>query len=160
MLTHYLYRRIIKFAADKHEELIAGKLAGLVSQDSQLVTLCSMFPLTQAMIEHGEANGGNAMNLEAKSKGENGVLFLASLAIDGAENEAIALPIMKQWQDEIDAYATSLGVNWDWRFLNYAYAGQDPIATYATDKIRAASGKYDPDGVFQKLRRTGHRIVS
>ncbi|KAK8121576.1 hypothetical protein PG984_010246 [Apiospora sp. TS-2023a] len=152
--------RIIKFAADKHEELIAGKLAGLVSQDSQLVTLCSMFPLTQAMIAHGERNGGNAMNLEAKSKGENGVLFLASLAIDGSENEAIALPIMRQWQDEVDAYATSLGVNWDWRFLNYAYSGQGPIATYATDKIRKAAGKYDPDGVFQRLRRTGHRIVS
>ncbi|KAK7961567.1 uncharacterized protein PG986_002392 [Apiospora aurea] len=152
--------RIIKFAADKHEELIAGKRAGLVSQDSQLVTLCSMFPLTQAMIEHGDANGGNAMNLEAKSRGENGVLFLASLAIDGAKNEAVALPIMQQWQDEVDAYATSLGVNWDWRFLNYAYAGQDPIATYATDKIRAASEKYDPDMVFQKLRKTGHRIVA
>ncbi|KAK7986876.1 hypothetical protein PG988_001864 [Apiospora saccharicola] len=152
--------RIIKFAADKHEELIAGKLAGLVSQDNQLVTLCSMFPLTQAMIAHGKANGGNAMNLEAKSKGENGVLFLASLAIDGAENEAVALLIMKQWQDEVDAYATSLGVNWEWRFLNYAYAGQDPVATYATDKIKGAAGKYDPDGVFQKLRRTGHRIVA
>lgn len=119
-----------------------------------------MFPLTQAMIEHGEANGGNSMNLETKSQGENGVLFLASLAIDGASNEAIARPIMQQWQDEVDAYATSLGVNWDWRFLNYAYAGQDPVATYATDKIRAAAGKYDPDGVFQKLRRTGHRILS
>ncbi|KAK8064329.1 hypothetical protein PG994_006967 [Apiospora phragmitis] len=152
--------RVIKFAADKHEELIAGKLAGLVSEDSQLVTLCSMFPLTQAMIAHGNANGGNSMNLEAKSQGENGLLFLASLAIGGAENEAIALPIMRQWQDEVDAYATSLGVNWDWRFLNYAYAGQDPIATYATDKIIAASKKYDPGMVFQRLRSTGHRIVS
>ncbi|KAK6860834.1 hypothetical protein PG995_004470 [Apiospora arundinis] len=151
--------RVIKFAADKHEELIAGKLAGLVSQDSQLVTLCSMFPLSQAMIEHGKANGGNSMNLEAKSKGENGVLFLASLAINGAENEAIARPMMQQWQDEVDAYATSLGNNWEWRFLNYAYAGQDPIATYATEKIMAASKKYDPDMVFQRLRRTGHRII-
>ncbi|KAK8075887.1 bifunctional solanapyrone synthase [Apiospora hydei] len=147
--------RIIKFAADKHEELIAGKLAGLPARHPLLDV-----PLTQAMIEHGDANGGNAMNLEAKSQGENGVLFLASLAVDGAENEAVALPIMQQWQDEVDAYATSLGVNWDWRFLNYAYAGQDPITTYATDKIRAAAEKYDPNMVFQKLRKTGHRIFA
>ncbi|KAK8097641.1 uncharacterized protein PG998_013127, partial [Apiospora kogelbergensis] len=152
--------RVIKFAADKHEELIAGKLAGLVAHDSELVTLCSMFPLTQAMIEHGRANGGNSMNLEAKSKGENGVLFLASLSIKGAENEAIALPIMKRWQDEVDAYATLLGINWNWRFLNYAYTGQDPITTYATDKIMVASRNYDPDMVFQRLRRTGHRILA
>ncbi|KAK9423113.1 putative FAD binding domain-containing protein [Seiridium unicorne] len=151
--------RIIKYAADKHEELIAGTLAGLVSNDSALVTLCSAFPLTQAMIEHGNANGGNVMNLEEKSGGENGVLFLASLAINGSDNAAIALPIMRQWVDEVDAYATSLDINWDWQFLNYAHgAFQEPIATYATEKIRAASLKYDPDQVFQKLRKTGHKI--
>lgn len=157
--TNILRSRIIKFAADKHEELIVGTLAGLVSNDSALVTLCSAFPLTQAMIGHGAANGGNAMNLEDKSGGENGVLFLASLAIDGADNAAVALPIMRRWVDEVDAYATSLGVNWDWQFLNYAHgAFQEPIATYATEKIRAASLKYDPDQVFQKLRQTGHKI--
>lgn len=134
-------------------------MAGLVSNDSDLVTLCSAFPLTQAMIEHGNANGGNVMNLEEKSGGENGVLFLASLAINGSENADIALPIMRQWVDEVDAYATSLGINWNWQFLNYAHGGfQVPIASYAVENIRAVSLKYDPDQVFQKLRKTGHKI--
>lgn len=149
----------MKFAADKHEELIAGTLAGQVSDDSALVTLCSMFPLTQAMIEHGKTNGGNVMNLEEKSDGENGVLFLASLAVDGEENEALAYPIMRQWVNEVDAYATSLDINWDWQFLNYAHGEfQKPIATYAIEKIKAASLKYDPGQVFQELRMTGHKI--
>lgn len=111
------------------------------------------------MIGHGNTNGGNVLNLEEKSGGENGVLFLASLTINGSENAAIALPIMRQWVDEVDAYATSLGINWNWQFLNYAHGGfQEPIASYATEKIRTASLKYDPDQVFQKLRRTGHKI--
>ncbi|KAI0173482.1 FAD binding domain-containing protein [Hypoxylon sp. FL1284] len=151
--------RVIAYAAERHEALIANTLASQVTNDSGLTSLFSAFPLTQAMIAHGTANGGNAMNLEEKSGGVNGVVFGASLAIDGEDNAALAYPLMKQWVDEVDAYATSLGVNWNWQFLNYAHgAFQEPIANYATDMIRAASLKYDPDQVFQRLRRTGFKI--
>lgn len=132
-----------------------------MSEDSELVALCSFFPLTQAMIEHGDANGGNAMGLEEISQGENGAIFLASLAVNGDENKAKVVAIAKQFVREVDEYATSLGLNWGWRFLNYAYSYQDPIAKYgesARKKIRAASDKYDPNKVFQDLRKTGHKI--
>ena len=115
------------------------------------------------MIAHGIENGGNSMGLEEVSQGENGAIFLSSLAVNGADNRALAVHIVKQFVQEVDEYATSLGLNWGWRFLNYAYGYQDPIATYgesAQKKIRAASEKYDPDEVFQYLRKTGHKIPS
>lgn len=156
-------RRVIKYAAEQHELIIAGELAAVVSNDSKLATLCSFFPLTQAMIQHGIANGGNSMGLEEMSQGQNGALFLASLAINGAENEALAFPLVKKWVDAVDDYATSLDINWGWRFLNYAHLFQDPIASYGNataEKIRAASDKYDPAKVFQNLRSSGHKIPS
>lgn len=113
------------------------------------------------MIEHGNENGGNAMGLEEVSHGEEGSIFLESLSISGPENAEKAFAAVKQFVDDVDAYATSLGLNWGWRFLNYAYGYQDPIASYgqsAQDKIRAASDRYDPEKVFQKLRKTGHKI--
>lgn len=155
-------RRIIEFAGEKHQELIAGQLASIISNDSALVSLCSFFPLTQSMITHGDLNGGNSIGLEEISQGKNGSIFLASLALNGADNRAKAVPIVEQFVAEIDAYADSLGLNWGWRFLNYAYGYQDAIASYGAsgrDKIVAAANKYDPGQVFQKLRRTGHKIT-
>ncbi|KUI56688.1 Bifunctional solanapyrone synthase [Cytospora mali] len=154
---------IIKFAVGKLEELIAGKLASMVSGDSELVSLCSFFPLTQTMIKHGNEHSSNSIGLEEISQGENGAIFLASLAVKSAENSAKAVPIVKQLVREVNEYATSARAEWGWRFLYYAYGYQDPIATYgesAQIKIRAASDKYDPDKVFQNLRRTGHKIHS
>lgn len=117
------------------------------------------------MIAHGEANGGNAMGLEEVSRGDEGAIFLASLSIRGGSGDLDAqraLARARQLVDEVDAYAASLGLDWGWRFLNYAYGPwQDPIASYgrsAQDKIRAASDRFDPDKVFQKLRRSGHKI--
>ncbi|KAF3769086.1 hypothetical protein M406DRAFT_327490 [Cryphonectria parasitica EP155] len=104
--------RIIKFAGEKHQELVAGKLAFIVSDDSELVSLCSFFPLVQAMIEHGVQNGGNSMGLEEVSQGKNGSIFLASLAISGEDSRAKAYPLVKQQVDEVDEYAASLGLNW------------------------------------------------
>lgn len=162
--THYAdhhYRRVIKFASERHTELIAGELASLISNDSALVSLCSFFPLTQAMITHGNERGGNAIGLDEISGGKNGSIFLVSLALNGTENAALAVPIVERLVAEIDAYADSLGLNWGWRFLNYAYGYQNPIATYGAagqEKIRAAGTKYDPEQVFQTLRKTGHKI--
>lgn len=159
MATH---SRIITYAAERHDQLIADDLASAITNDSALVSLCCFFPLTQAMIEHGAERGGNAMGLEEVSNGENGSIFLISLSFSpGGDNEEKALAAARRLVDDIDAHATSLGLNWGWRFLNYAYGYQDPIASYGSssqNKIRGAADRYDPDKVFQRLRRTGHKI--
>lgn len=41
----------------------------------------------------------------------------------------------------------------EWQYLNYADISQDPIGSYGKEQVkalRAASKKYDPEGLFQK----------
>ncbi|KAK8879167.1 FAD binding domain-containing protein [Apiospora arundinis] len=160
--------RLIKFAVDKHASLVA-ELLKIMPADSGFNTLCMFQPISPNMVQHGLERGGNIMGLEDRvfpagdstTTGKTGIMFLATFAVKGAENEKKAAPLVKDWIDSIDAFADSLGINWHWRYLNYAHQSQDPIASFgekAIAKMRAASATYDPDQVFQKLRRTGHKI--
>lgn len=67
-----------------------------------------------------------------------------------------------EYQQSVDEYATSLGANWGWRYLNYAdRRTQDAIPTMGEEaiaKLKAVSAKYDPRGVFQQLRKSGFKI--
>lgn len=150
---------------------MVAELEKVMSEDSGFNTLCMFQPISPNMVRHGLERGGNIMGLEehvfgsaegkATGTGKTGVMFLATFAVKGAENEKKAAPLVQDWQDSIDAYADSLGLNWNWRFLNYANHNQDPLASFgdrSIAKMRAVSAKYDPDQVFQKLRRTGHKI--
>ncbi|KAK8044186.1 hypothetical protein PG993_004210 [Apiospora rasikravindrae] len=160
--------RLIKFAVDKHASMVA-ELEKVMSADSGFNTLCMFQPISPNMVRHGVERGGNIMGLEERvfgnaegtGEGKTGVMFLATFAVNGAENEEKARPLVQDWQDSIDAYADSLGLNWDWRFLNYANHNQNPLASFgerSLAKMQAVSAKYDPDQVFQKLRQTGHKI--
>jgi hypothetical protein len=45
--------------------------------------------------------------------------------------------------------------------MNYADAYQDPLASYGAEKvekIRAAAGKFDPNGTFQRKAPGGFKI--
>ncbi|KAK9775651.1 putative FAD-binding PCMH-type domain-containing protein [Seiridium cardinale] len=79
--------------------------------------------------------GGNMLGLEDRVKDGNGVMFLATLAVDGADNEAKTLPHIREWFDAVDGYAASLDANWNWRYLNYAYKDQDPITSYGDESV-------------------------
>lgn len=48
-----------------------------------------------------------------------------------------------------------------YRYLNYAWDDQDPIASYGREsvqKLQLAKKRYDPDGVFTHLVRGGFKI--
>ncbi|KAK8085697.1 hypothetical protein PG997_006968 [Apiospora hydei] len=137
--------RLIRFAVEKHASMVAA-LEKIMSDDSGFNTLCMFQPISPNM---------------GTGEGKTGVMFLATFAVNGAENEEKARPLVQDWQDSVDAYADSIGVNWDWRFLNYANHNQNPLASFgerSIAKMHAVSAKYDPDQVFQKLRQTGHKI--
>lgn len=146
---------------------MVAELQKVMSADSGFNTLCMFQPISPNMVQHGIDRGGNIMGLEdhvfnaADGSSKTGVMFLATFAVKGVENEKKAAPLVQDWQDSIDAFADSLGLNWNWRYLNYANQKQNVLASFgekAIAKIRAASAKYDPDQVFQKLRKTGHKI--
>lgn len=158
--------RVMKYAAERHTAVVAQLTASL-SADSNFTTMCAFQPLSHVIAQHGIQNGGNVMGLDYWMKagdghgGDNGILLLLELGVQGAENEAMAYPIMKAWADEVEAYARELGVGWGWKYLNYAGREQDPLATIgpvALERLRAAARRYDPDGVFQTLRGSGFKI--
>lgn len=153
--------RVMRFAVAAHEFAV-GQLNASMTPDSEFNTLCMFQPLNSVIARNGADNGGNVMGLDYwMADGSDGIMFLTTLAVNGAENEARAAPIMRNWTDSVAAYADELGVGWGWHYLNYAAPDQDPLATVGPDNIallQAASAKYDPEGVFQRLRTSGFKI--
>jgi hypothetical protein len=109
--------------------------------------------------EHGLANGGNIMGLERVK--ENVVMVLFVIAVKTAELEVEATKKIKLYGEEIEAFAASVHGLIEWKHLNYAGGFQDPLASYGAAnlaKMRAASAKYDPYGVFQTKSSPGFKI--
>lgn len=62
---------------------------------------------------------------------------------------------------EISEYAKSIAADNPWLYLNYADTAQNPLEGHGevnVNKIRAASKKYDPNGVFQYMVPGGFKI--
>lgn len=151
--------RIVRFAARKHEELVTRLLEKL-GPDSGLSTVLQFHPLTRSMVSHGK--GSNVLGLEKHIQAGTGNIQVAMVTTNSLENDAKAYPLFVEYQQSVDEYATSLGANWGWRYLNYAdRRTQDAIPTMGEEaiaKLKAVSAKYDPRGVFQQLRKSGFKI--
>ena len=83
------------------------------------------------------------------------------LAWTGAEQDDLFEAQGKWLNDEVQAYAASIGADNPFIYLDYADKTQDPLASYGADNVallRAAAEKYDPDGVFQTLLPGGFKI--
>ncbi|KAK1962258.1 FAD binding domain-containing protein [Colletotrichum sublineola] len=152
--------RVMNYAVEKYYALNED-VKEAIGADTGFNTLCMFQPITKSMVEKGVANGGNMLGLEQYIAKGNGVMFLITLAIEGADDETIAFPYVQAFVKDIESYAGSLGLGWDWRYLNYAHKLQDAISSYgnaSVEKLRAASAKYDPTDVFQNLRQSGFKI--
>ncbi|KAJ8124926.1 hypothetical protein O1611_g8715 [Lasiodiplodia mahajangana] len=153
--------RVIQYAVDKFNDMVP-RIEAAVSSEKLLIIVASFQPLTQPMISQAAASGGNMLGLEERVKDGNGVLFNAAVVLSGDESEeAAAIPLVHEWLGSMDGFAREEDLGWDWRYLNYANGDQDPIASYGLESVqtlRAVAVKYDPQGVFQRLRRSGFKI--
>ena len=62
---------------------------------------------------------------------------------------------------QVKAMAIAVGKFNEYVYLNYALPSQDPISGYGADNkaaLKAASAKYDPNGVFQNLVPGGFKL--
>ncbi|KAF4979662.1 hypothetical protein FZEAL_4153 [Fusarium zealandicum] len=152
---------IMNYAVDKFNKLNEDLEKLMPSDDSGLNTLCMFQPITKSIADKGVTNGGNVMGLDKYTEDGNGIMFLLTWAAHGGENEEAAFPLLKAYVDDVEAKAQELDAWWPWKFINYAHLSQDPLSTVgdeALSKLQAASKKYDPQGVFQKLRSSGFKI--
>lgn len=125
--------------------------------------LAQFQPFTQSMVKHSQTTGGNILGLEEVVADGPTTNWLIILTCDTPEVQDRMLPLALEFRKEVDAYAQELGVYKDWRYLNYAWGDQNPIASYGEKNVaflKDVAKRVDPEGVFQKLRITGFKIPS
>ena len=154
--------RPMNYAVDKFNALNAELEKIAPSEKTAFNTVCMFQPITKSIVEKGMgANGGNVLGLESRVEEGNGIMFLLTFAVNDAEAEERSLPLLTAYMQDLDEYTQDLGLDWGWRYLNYAHSSQDVISSFgkrAVEKLQAVSAKYDPDGVFQKLRVLGFKL--
>ncbi|KAM0498367.1 hypothetical protein D7B24_002336 [Verticillium nonalfalfae] len=157
MTKHELH--VMEFIQQAHQEYV-GKMKA-AAPSSNFEVLLQFQPVTQSIVNHSVRKGGNVLGLETIVKDGPVLMWLIALTVDTPANQEKILPICLQLRDAINAYADKTGSQKNWEFLNYSFSDQDPISRYGAKNIahvKAASKKYDPKGVFQKLRRTGFKL--
>ncbi|PYH88761.1 6-hydroxy-D-nicotine oxidase [Aspergillus ellipticus CBS 707.79] len=84
--------------------------------------------------------------------------FLAMADWKHAKDEARVRDAIREIVDVAEASAKEEGVYLPHRYSNYASRDQDPLASYGAEnveRLRGVAGKYDPEGVFQRLQNGG-----
>ena len=151
--------RIMTFMHDKFDEYVDKMKAA--APDSKFSVLVQFQPVTQSMVKHGRENGGNVLGLESVVAKSPALMWLIAVTVDTEQNQEKIDPLTREFKADVEAYASEIGIGYPWVYLNYARGGQDPLSHYGdgnVELIRKASKKYDPDGMFQRLRRSGFKI--
>ncbi|TDZ13410.1 FAD-dependent monooxygenase yanF [Colletotrichum spinosum] len=152
--------RVLDFIDDKLKEY--SPLMKAAAPKSDFNTLVQFQPVTQSIVQHGAKSGGNVLGLEDVVAGGPTLMWLIALTVDTEANQEILLPFVLKMRAEIDEFAKNLGLYKDWKYTNYAWGDQDPLATHGYKNFHfmtEVAAAYDPDGVFQQLRRTGFKLV-
>lgn len=152
--------RVLDFIDGKLKEYSQKMKAA--APESDFNVLIQFQPVTQSIVNHGLKAGGNVLGLEDVVADGPTIMWLIALTVDTAENQEKILPFALDFRADIDAYAKDLGLYKDWKYTNYAWADQDPLATHGPENIEfvhSVAKEYDPEGVFQKLRRTGFKLA-
>jgi FAD/FMN-containing dehydrogenase len=129
--------------------------------NSNFSTLIEFQPVTNTMVDNSNKRGGNILGLERVVEDGPVLMWLVSLTVDTEENQELILPIAREFVAAINQKEQDAGRFIDWIYLNYAWRDEKPYSYYGQDNIdllRAVSHKYDPNGVFQKLRQTGFKF--
>ena len=88
------------------------------------------------------------------------VILVAALWPNSTANDLVEKKA-SQVVDDIAELAKSTGLLHEFQYLNYADPSQDPIGSYGPEnvqRLRKASRKYDPKGVFQRQVPGGFKL--
>lgn len=116
-----------------------------------LIYSLSFQSFSKSLLTESASKGGNSLGLSSESGPLVLMLLFSSWANSTDDN--LAISTQQQLVKDVDALAAQKGKSSAYRFMPYAYVGQDVLPGYGEDvvaKLKAASQKYDPDGFFQK----------
>lgn len=144
-------------ASETHDTLVE-ELKTIVP-DGNMLSQCIFQPLPRLYTEKSIEAGGNVLGLERQT--EDGLLLLALVEVPTADQRAAAYPKVKVWIEALQAFASSIGVDQEWIYLNYANPCQDALGSYGAENVnfmKKVAAKYDPEEVFQKLCHGGFKL--
>lgn len=140
---------IVQKAATMHDDLVA-ELKALINA-TEFTTQCLFQPIPTYFAEMAAAKGGNMLGMDAVK--DNALMWLITGTVNTEAQEAIMQEKLTAFSATLEQYATDMGGNMAWRYLNYADPSQDPLSTYGAANIqfmKDVATKYDPGQVFQK----------
>ncbi|MCJ1443024.1 MAG: hypothetical protein MMC23_003521 [Stictis urceolatum] len=116
-------------------------------------------PLPTKITQWGDRNGGNVLGTEP-TDGDAFVVLVSPFWTNSAISSDVHATASK-FVGEVDAQLGKKGLVHKFQYANYADPSQDPIGSYgATNvkRLRDASKKYDPKGLFQKQVPGGFKL--
>jgi hypothetical protein len=156
-LTFKNDERVLAKAVELHEKLVE-EMKGIVP-NGDFITLCMFQPLSLTYSKHSVSKGGNVLGLDKAE--EPLVLWLATLAVRDARQEAIGREKVIAWKNAVEDFAKSVGAHDKFIYLDYANEAQDPLRSYGVENVnfmKAVAAKYDPEGIFQTRCPGGFKI--
>ncbi|KAL8710037.1 MAG: hypothetical protein Q9220_005308 [cf. Caloplaca sp. 1 TL-2023] len=124
-------------------------------------------PLPSIITSHSLRTGGNALNLSSPSTSSGGqesqVLALQTIQWSSPLDDSVIRNMANSIWSQADSLADEMGggMRREWLYLNYADKSQDPLGSYGAgnlERLRQASRKYDPRGVFQGMVPGGFKL--
>ncbi|KAF2662068.1 FAD-binding domain-containing protein [Lophiostoma macrostomum CBS 122681] len=116
-------------------------------------------PVTAKLLEKSGQAGPNAMGL-SPDMGPFVYINVNPMWTEAEDDDKITAAC--EWLiQSIEALAAAEGKGVQWKFMNYCYKTQDPIASYGKEsvaKMKEVSKKYDPAGFFQKQVPGGFKL--
>lgn len=123
------------------------------AQTTNLRVSASLQALTQGMLDNMSKNGGNPLGLVDEPAP---LLILSQAWIWGdATDDEVVYAGRTEFQHKVEAKAVQLGVDVDYRYMNYGNVYQDVIASYGQEnkqRLKAVAAAYDTTAVFQRLQ--------
>ena len=116
-------------------------------------------PLPRIFTQHSLERGGNVLGLDRYK--DNNIIFLLDVAWNGTEFDEAIRRLADRVMTNLTTYLHKERALKDFQYINYSFQDQDPLGGYgrtALNKIKAASEKYDPSQVFQRLVPGGFKL--
>ncbi|KAI6084062.1 hypothetical protein F4821DRAFT_271334 [Hypoxylon rubiginosum] len=140
--------------------IYAAAIEPLKSCEGILLSM-TLQPYPLSLLQRSATQGGNVLGLDPELGPLVSILFLTFW--ENREDDEKIVSSLREALDEIDRDATVRDTLVPFKYLNYAATFQDPIGSYGTvkvEKLRNASQKFDPDGLFQKGVPGGWKLFS
>lgn len=156
-LTFKNDERVITKAVEMHRGLVEYMKQN--SPDGDFETQCYFQPFPSVIGTRGPPKGGNILGIDKLE--DNAIVLLGSLAVNGADQEAVGRKKVLEWKADLEEYSRSVGAFVAYRYSNYADASQDVLGSYGQQNVRKmlmVSQKYDPSGVFQTRMPGGFKL--